>query len=426
MTMKSRITAVAAVAAATALVLSGCGRSDTAGSQDGPAELTDGPATGTVTIWAQGTEGEALQEFVKPFEEANPDVTVEVTPVPWDSALNKYQTAVAGGTTPDIGMIGTDWMPGLVSSLQPTPDAIDTSDIFPYAVGTTEFDGVRHGVPWYVETRLIFHRTDLMEEAGFDEFPADWDGFKELAEAYKANGAEYAVALPAGGWNGFLGNLPFMWSNGADIVSEDGSEWTFDTPEIVEGLEYVKGFFDEGLADANPDTENSSNAANFVDGSVPMFLSGPWDVPGIADAGGAGFEDKFDVAPIPASPDGTSTSFAAGANLVVFDSAENPDAAWKLIQWLTQPEVQVEWFQTVNALPSQQSAWDDPVLSEDPKVAAFGDQLESVKTAPNFSNWSEVSAAADTYVEQIMRGGKDPAEAMAELQAEADSMGTGE
>ncbi|WP_227497059.1 extracellular solute-binding protein [Planctomonas psychrotolerans] len=423
--IRTKLTTTAAVTAAAALLLTGCGR-----SADGPAagealELSDDAAAGTVTVWAQGTEGEALKEFVAPFEEANPDVEVEVTSIPWDSAQNKYQTAIAGGSTPDIGMLGSDWLPGFATALTPVPSEIDTSGIFPFAVESANIDGTLLGVPWYVETRVIFHRTDLMKEAGFEEFPTDWDGLKELARAYKEKaGADFGIAIPAGGWNGFIGTLPFDYSGGAEVMDADQQEWTIDTPEMVQSLEYLKSYFDEGLADNRPSTETGSASANLVSGSVPMFLSGPWDIGGLETAGGPGFEDKFDVAMIPAAPGATSKSFAAGANLAVFKGAENPDAAWKLIEWLNQPEVQVDWFETVRDLPAQQSSWEDDALTSDPMIAVFGEQLESVGIAPTVSTWSEVSAAADTQMERIFRGGADVQETLTELQATADGLGT--
>ena len=281
MKIQRRWVAVAATVAATTLVLSGCGRASESGSAAADTStISDGAATGEVTIWAQGTEGEALQEFLAPFEAENPDVTIKVTAVPWDSAQNKYQTAVAGGTTPDIGMLGSDWMPTFSNALAPTPDAIDTSGMFPFAVGTTEFGGTAYGVPWYVETRLLFHRVDLMNAAGFDEFPTDWQGLHDLAAGYQQGGAEYGIALPSGGWNSFLGTLPFAWSNGAEVMNADETEWTLDTPEIAEAVDYIDSFFVDGLANPNPDSESGSIASRFVDGSVPMFLSGPWTSPG--------------------------------------------------------------------------------------------------------------------------------------------------
>ncbi|WP_205855639.1 extracellular solute-binding protein, partial [Phytoactinopolyspora endophytica] len=295
-----RRTAISA-AMVSLLILTGCGRSDDDAEQQDAENLSSGPATGTIDVWAQGTEGEALPEFIEEFEAENPDVTVNVTAVPWDSAQNKYQTAIAGGTTPDIGMLGTDWMPTFGNALLPTPDELDTSGMFPASVESTNLDGSHYGVPWYVETRVVFYRTDMMEEAGFDTFPTDWDGFKELARAMQENaGAEYGVTLPSGGWNSFLGLLPFAWSNGAEIMNSDQSEWTLDTPETVEALEYISGFFEEGIADNTPDDSAGAAAAAFVDGSVPMMITGPWEIGQLTEAGGEGFADKFAVAPVPA------------------------------------------------------------------------------------------------------------------------------
>ena len=80
------------------------------------------PASGTITLWAQGSEGEALPALLKEFEAENPGVKVNVTAIPWDAALSKYQTAIAGGTTPDVAQMGTTWMGDFADSFDATPE----------------------------------------------------------------------------------------------------------------------------------------------------------------------------------------------------------------------------------------------------------------------------------------------------------------
>lgn len=415
---------ITAATLAAALVLTACGRDASTDAPQTAQAISAGPATGTVTIWAQGTEGEALPGVLEAFKAENPDVDVQVTAVPWDEAQNKYRTAVAGGATPDIGMLGTDWMPGFRDALEPTPGELDTSGMFPESIASTELGGTRYGVPWYVETRVIFYRTDLMRQAGFDTFPTTWDGFKQLARAMREKaGAKYGVNLPSGGWNTFLGLAPFFWSGGAEVTDAATTKWTFDTPEMTAGVEYVNSFFTEGIASPNPDASPGGAAAALVDGSVPMMISGPWDVGQVTEAGGPGFADKFAVARLPQHK--SSTSLIAGADLVVFKGAKNRDAAWKLIRWLSEPDTQVEFFKATGDLPAQRSAWTDPALAADPKVSVFGEQLRSVKAAPPVDSWAEVSSAADSALEQVFRGGKDPAVAMRELQATTESIGLG-
>ena len=158
-----------------ALALTGCGRSDEAGTTaDSASSISEGPATGTVEVWAMGTEGELLPELAEQFEADNPDVTVNVTPVPWESSTEKINTAIATGEVPDVMQVGTTLMSGFVGldGLAPTPENIDSSAFFPGAWETTEVDGTSYGVPWYVESRVLYYRTDLAEEAGV-EAPED-------------------------------------------------------------------------------------------------------------------------------------------------------------------------------------------------------------------------------------------------------------
>lgn len=412
-----------ALLASGALLVGGCGR-DT--SDDQPAKagtMGSGPATGTITVWAQGAEAERLPELLKEFKAANPDVQVKVTPIPWPAAHDKYQTAVAGGTTPDIGQFGTTWMGefGTGKALAPVPDGLGAGPFYPGALASTKVGGASYGVPWYVDTPVLYYRTDLAARAGYTSPPATWAEFKAMAKALQARaGAKFGVALAPKDFQGFL---PFAWSNGADVTSGDGRTWTIDTPEMVEAARYYQSFFSEGIADRKPSIDVGAYQASFVDGSVPMFIGGPFEVGQLDKAGGPGFNAKYATAVLPKGK--TSTSFVGGSNLVVFKKSANPDAAWKLIRFLSQPRTQVAWYKATGDLPSAQAAWDDPAMSADPKLAVFGQQLKSVKAPPATSEWTEVQKAGDTQMERVTVAGDDPARAMKALQATAASIGTG-
>src|SRR5690606_39904105 len=71
-----------------------------------------------------------------------------------------------------------------------------------------------------------------------------------------------------------------------DILDPAQTEWTIDSPENAAALEYVRSFFEEGIADPSPDNESGSQVSRFVDGSTPMFISGPWDIPGLRSEDG--------------------------------------------------------------------------------------------------------------------------------------------
>jgi multiple sugar transport system substrate-binding protein len=421
-----RLRKVATIGVVAGLLLTGCGRDPGGSNGTAPGDaIASGPATGTIELWAQGGEAELLPDFVKGFEAENPDAEVNVTAIPWEAGHTKYQAAIAGGTTPDIAQMGTTWMTDFGHAFDPTPAEIDTSGFLPSSVRSTEVGGIAVGVPWYVDTRVFFYRKDLAAQAGYSDFPTTWEGLTDMAKALKDQpGVEYPIQLPVSGDGAFQGMLPFLWSNGAQFITEDNSKWTFDTPEIVEALEYYQGFFDDELADKNPATGAGAGEAAFVNGTAPVLIAGPGLLGQLNMAGGPGFEDQYMVAQIPTKV--TGTSFIGGSNLSVFKDAKNRDGAWKLAQWFSTPEVQAEWYKLSGSLPAVESVWQDPVLADDEKLAVFGAQLKDTNFPPTISTWIQVSGAADSQLEQIVRAGKDPAVAMKELQATADSIGTGE
>ena len=99
---KSLVAAVAGMAAA-AVLLTGCGRAaEGSSTQVVSTPIDNKPATGTINVWAMGTEGELLSKLTSEFEKANPDATVKVTAVPWQDYAKKIETAVASGSTPVV------------------------------------------------------------------------------------------------------------------------------------------------------------------------------------------------------------------------------------------------------------------------------------------------------------------------------------
>ncbi len=414
--------AVIATACA-ALATAGCGRTDSSGASgqtSGGAATGDG--TGTVTLWAMGAEGEALTDFIKPFTQAHPDITVNVTPIPWASAHDKLQTAIAGGSVPDIAQMGTTWMADFADAFVEVPTDIDTSDLFEGPLETGKVDGTQLGVPWYVDTRVIYYRTDIAHQAGWDKAPATWDELHQMAaDLQKVDGVDFGIYLQPSGMDAFQGALWAPWSAGASLTNEDGSAWTLDTPEMAKGLEYFASFFTDGIADPDADTSPGASVANFVSGTVPMSIDGPSGGAQINELGGEGFEDKYATAVLPTEV--SATSFVGGSNLVVFKQAQNQSAAWELAKWLLQPDVQAAWYTATTDLPASQSAWQDPALAGSDKLKAFGDQLNDTKAPPSVPTWAEVGAAGDTIIERITKGSESVPDGLAELQAQADSIG---
>jgi multiple sugar transport system substrate-binding protein len=426
---------------AAALAVAACGSNDGdgggAGATDGSAPTGGAPASpggspagspagggdvsGNLTVWAMGNEGALLGTMADLFMEEYPDVNVSVTPIDWGQAVTRLQTAIGGGQTPDVSQMGTDMMGQFVATdaIEPVGDGFDPSAYFESAWNTGVVDGTAYSVPWYVETRVLYYRSDLAEAAGITAAPTNWDELKAMAKAMQEQGgAQWGISL---GTKNYQEYAPFLWSNGGQIMNDAG-EFALDSPEAVEALEFYDSFFEEGLSPTEV-PEGFDITPAFVTGTHPMFFSGPWHVGLISDAGGAEIEGKWAVATLPTKA--SATSFVGGSNLVVFRDAPNKDAAWAFVEFMSRPETQVRWYEEATVLPAVQAAWDDPKLADDPNVAVFGEQLNDTQAPPPISTWSEVANAINEQLEQVTVGNVSAADGAAAMQQQATSIGTG-
>jgi multiple sugar transport system substrate-binding protein len=415
-------TVLLAAVTAVALVASACGRDDEGGAAQEGAQVDQGKASGDITVWAMGTEGDKLSVLAQDFMKENPDAKVTVTPVPWDGAHSKISTAIAGQRTPDVTMLGTTWIGEFAKTgaLDVVPsDLVSEGDFFPGAWETGVVDGTSFSVPWYVETRLLYVNKAVAERAGITAAPSTWDELKQaVADLQAKGGAKFGIYLQPGQSGAWQTVMPFVWQNGGDIY--DGSEFTFDSPESTEAFAYYKSFYDEGLSSRDRLREGETEP-KLLSGEVASLVSGPWTIALLNELGGEG---KFELWPMP-SGSGEYTSFIGGSNMSVFKNAQNRDGAWKFVSYLMRPEVQVKWYQTVSDLPAVQAAWDDQALSGDPLLAMFGEQLDTAKAPPAIPTWEQIAAGVDTELEKIAKGTASAEDAAKAMQAQATSIGTG-
>lgn len=236
------------------------------------------------------------------------------------------------------------------------------------------------------------------------------------------------MRIGASGTDCFIGFLPYAYSAGAALSDDGQTKWTIDSDAMAEALDYVTGFYKDGIADTNADVSAGADIADFVAGTTPMMLQGPTAVSQVEELGGDDIKGKYATVTLPAMDDSSDmgTSYLGGSGLVTFKDSKNKQAAWKFIQWTSQPDVQAKWYTLSSDLPAAQSAWDDDALTSSTTLTAFGDQFEHAQGVPAFTTWAQVSSAADRTFEQIAKGQVSVADGLKSLQSEADSIGIGE
>jgi multiple sugar transport system substrate-binding protein len=382
-----------------------------------------------VEFWAMGREGEVVQQLLPAFERQHPDIRVRVQQIPWSAAHEKLLTAFVGGAMPDIFQAGNTWIPEFVAlgALDPLNERIDSStvvaaaDYFPGILDTNIIDGRTYGLPWYVDTRLLFYRTDTLSRAGYTQPPRTWtewlDAMRRTKEAAPDN---YAILLPLTEWQ-----TPVILALqlGADLLRDNDQYGNFRSPQFRKAFDFYLDLFRRGLAPQTGETQVANLYQDFAAGYFSMYVSGPWNIGEFQQRLPPSMADKWATAPMP-SPDEhyPGVSIAGGASLSIFRGCRNKEAAWKVIEYLSDPERQVEFYRRTGDLPPRMRAWADQDLNANPHAQAFWEQLQRVRSTPKIPEWERIANSISQYAETAIRGRTAADAALSALDADVDAI----
>ncbi|WP_405750434.1 sugar ABC transporter substrate-binding protein [Streptomyces sp. NBC_00012] len=401
-----------AVAAALTLGLTACGSS----GDDVAADKKQ-----TLTVWAMGAEGEKLADVAKVYEKANPNITVKVTPVGWDVAHQKLVSAAAAGTLPDVAQMGGSYMGEFaeLGVLEPVDTkTFDEKDFFQSGWKQGEVDGQAYGVPWYVDTRVLYYRTDLAEKAGVTKAPTDWKEMQDLASAYQKKAeTKWGLSIQPSGLDTVQNFYSFLYSAGGEIVNDKG-EAVIDSPEAVKALKEYGSYFDKGLS--NKSVQPGYDVVkDFGNGRVPMFFGGPWHVT-LLNEGQPQIKGKWAVANVPA--DKASASMAGGSSLVISKDSEHKAAATEFIKYLTDTKGQADWYERTKDLPANTAAWTSGDLADDTNLQVFKKQMDTAKASPSLSNWTEITDKVDQAIAKVTQGKASAEDALKTAQSQIEGL----
>ena len=388
----------------------------------------DRPASSEIVLrfWAMGREGEVVAGLLPEFERAHPGIRVKVQQLPWTAAHEKLLTAFAGDVTPDICQLGNTWIPELVAlnALEPLDryaagsPIVDATDYFAGIWDTNRIGGRLYGVPWYVDTRLLFYRRDLLSDAGFSVPPRSWHEWTQMLAAIERQSRpdRHAILLPL---NEVEPLLALALQQDEPLLRDDGRWGNFRSPGFQRALAFYLQMFQRGWAPAVANAGISNVWNEFGRGRFVFYVSGPWNIGELQRRLPANQQQAWTTAPLP-GPDGPGASIAGGSSLVVFRASRHQAAAWRLIEFLSQPTVQRQFHALTGDLPPRRASWQDPQLAADAHAQAFREQLERAKPAPQVPEWERIAAEMRLVAERAVRAGLSVDEAARELDARTD------
>ena len=330
----------------------------------------------TIELWSFLERGPAnartqsIDKILTGFEKANPGVRVNVVVIDWQEISPMLLRGARSGQVPDVAMIFSAVLPIPVAAgaVMPLEDRIgewsaerkEDTVIFPQA----QSDEHIYALPYEMRVTGIMYRKDLLEKAGIEP-PKTLEELAAVAKQLKPEGGVgvglgFSPAKPDAGMDWFVPTLVGM---GGAPLTEDGKA-NFDTPEMRKLVGWVKDLVDSGVLPLDVALLGDNDVQTFAEAGKTVFLPKMTHRLGtIRTNSGLGEAYQMMDAPTfdPAKP---APAYVQGWNLVIPKGAKHPDEAWKLIDYWTSAEVQLEQSKDAGYLPVLRSVAGDEAFKD--------------------------------------------------------------
>jgi multiple sugar transport system substrate-binding protein len=370
----------------------------------------------TVTLrwwdyYAEGANAIAMQNQLQRYMDANPNVTIERTPIPFADLKQKLLQGAAAGELPDVAVIDNpDHQAfaalGILEDLTERVAAWGQADA--YFAGpwdSTIWQDRNYGIPDNSNCLVLWYNTDFTTPAEIAA-PTNWSELREAAAAL-TEGDRMGLAVSAvKSEEGTFQWLPFLWETGEDIPtldSEGGQRALQLWVDLVNEGHMSKGILGWNQQDVR---------IQFQNGKAAMMINGPWQIPVLKEESP---DLKWDVATLP--EDVQQASILGGENYSIVKGGPNVDAAWDLLVWTQQPENLKPYLEEAGKLPSRQDLAEDPYWTGDPILAVFIEQLKVAKPRAYGSHYPEISSAIQEAIQAAVSGQAPVADALARASA---------
>lgn len=402
-----------------AVAVAGCGSSKESETKSVAASAKQ---TINFAISGLGSEGEASKAEAKAFEKANPNIKVHVEVLSSNSTtyLQQLQTKFEGGSsTPDVfesdvtypaKFAQAGWIKPL-TSFKP-----ETSKFFKSEMEAGEFEGTAYAIPWFDNPEGLFYRTDLIksEPKSPEELVKDAEEamktHPELKEGLAFEGHKYEGAITS-----FLTVAPAF---GGKLTPEE-----IDTKGNEKALTWLhEALYTNKIApSAVTGWEEGQVEEEFVSGHTPFAIDYPFVASVIAEEGGPA-KGKYAYIPFPAGPGGEPGAALGGEMLGINAKSEHSAAAYKLIEYLTTPEVQIERALATGDPPSIPAAYTSELYEKAPVFKAVKTLNGYAQPRPVSPKYLQISEYLQDAFSSVYANSASPGSALKEAAERVKSL----
>ena len=384
------------------------------------------------SFWGDPGELPPNYEVIEAFHAAQDDVRIEVQHAPWGAYFDRILTQMAGGTAPDVMFLNNIPSYAARGVLAPLDaliarDGFDTDAYHPGLLAIFSYEDEVYGFARDNDTNVLYYNKDLFDAAGV-AYPTDdwrWDDIRAAAleltvRDERGRATQYGLALEKNRYP------QWVYQNGGHVFDDplEPTEFMMDAPEAIAAIQFIADMIleDGSVPSFDAMAQLGSTTELFSTGRVAMVMTNAARIPTFMDA-----DFVWDVAPLPAGPDGTRANTLGGAGYVMSATSEHPEEAWTFLKFLAGTEGQSIFASTGVAVPA---SYADPAVAatfvnacpETVSCEVFISETDRGRLEPMFPDWREIeSTIIVPHLDLIYTGEMSAEEALTQMGAEVRS-----
>ena len=346
--------------------------------------------------------------FVTEFNAAHEDINLVVDVVSWNDIYTVVNTRIANGEAPDllnIDVFADYQADGLLLPAEEWCSAETYAQFFPSFLAESVVDDVVWAVPDLASARALYYNADILEAAGV-AVPTTWEELKAAAAPIKAYDSEiYPWGVDMTTDEGQACFAYYAWNNGGGFTDAEGN-WTLNSAENVEAVNFIVSMVKEGLTNTDPTTETRYDLQDmFAAGKVAMMI-GPNQISKYCEQNGG---INYGIASLPTNGDKAGASVGVMDRIMCFKDDKRSDeelaAITAVVDAFYDDEPYAEWVLMEDFLPAT-STGNELCAQADPGMAAWIDVIGSAKFYPAAkAEWADVKQGVIAVQQEVLLGG---------------------
>ena len=359
--------------------------------------------------------------FEADFEAANETIDLVVDVVSWNDIYTVVNTRLANEDAPDILNIDVFADYQAEGLLLPAEDYVSPetyAKFYPAFLEQSVVDGTVWAVPDLASARALYYNVDLLAEANV-EVPTTWAELEAACADLLAyyGGEIYPWGIDMTTDEGQAAFAYYIWNNGGDFTDADGN-WTLNSAENVEAIEYAIGLVEKGYTNSEPATETRYDLQDMFGAGKLAMMIGPNSIPTYIANNNS--EVNWAISAIPTNEGKPSVSAGVMDRFMCFDN-DYTDAEMAAIttffDFFYEDERYSEWVLMEDFLPAT-SAGGEAMAAANPDAAAWIEIVGSAKFYPTAkAEWADVKQGVIAVEQEALQGGSVQ-ELLDELQAD--------